>query len=412
MTPVSDVRVTQLDSGLTVATEHVPGTRSVATGVWVGVGARDEPIELSGASHFLEHLLFKGTAQRSALDISRTIDRHGGDINAFTTKEYTAYYCRLPARHARTGIELLGDVVTSPALRDADVETERQVILEEIAMDDDSPDDVAHRVFGEQVFQDHPLGLDTAGSPATVRAIKPDDVRTFFSERYSAGSMFASVAGPLEHDDMLSLVSTAFDRVCPGDGRSVRVAPGAAASGVAVADDTEQVQLVIGGRAFDRADPDREALDVVNHVLGGGLSSRLFEEIRERRGLVYSVYSSLALYSDCGVWTVSAGAQPRHADEVLSLIRVELDRLVSDGITDDELDIAIGYLTGAYELGLEDTGSRMARNAGQLCTRGEIADIADQVARWNAVDQTAVRRVIERVFTDEPIVVTVGPARP
>ena len=407
---MSDLRVTQLDSGLTVATEHVPGTRSVAAGVWVGVGARDEPTALSGASHFLEHLLFKGTAQRSAHDISRTIDRHGGDINAFTTKEYTAYYCRLPARHVSEAIDLLGDVVTSPALRDADVETERQVILEEIAMDDDSPDDVAHRVFGEQIFPDHPLGLDTAGTPDTVRAITPDDVRAFFAQRYTAGSMFVSVAGPLDHDDMLSLVSPAFVRGCPGDGRSPRHAPGAIAGNAAVADDTEQVQLVIGGRAFDRADPDREALDVVNHVLGGGLSSRLFEEIRERRGLVYSVYSSLGLYSDCGVWTVSAGAQPRHADEVLSLIRAELDRLVADGITDDELEIATGYLTGAYELGLEDTGSRMARNAGQLCTRGEITPVAEQVARWNAVDQAAVNRVIDRVFATEPIVVTVGPA--
>jgi predicted Zn-dependent peptidase len=145
-------------------------------------------------------------------------------------------------------------------------------------------------------------------------------------------------------------------------------------------------------------------------VLGGGLSSRLFEEIRERRGLVYSVYSSVGLFSDCGLWTVSAAAQPRHADEVLALIRAELDRLVADGVTDDEVDIATGYLTGSFELGLEDTGSRMARNAGQLCTRGLIGDVADQVARWNAVDKAAVDRVIERVFATEPIVVTVGPA--
>lgn len=406
---MSDVRVTQLDSGLTVATEHVPGTRSVAAGVWVGVGARDEPVELSGASHFLEHLLFKGTAERSALDISRTVDRHGGDINAFTTKEYTAYYCRLPARHASTAIELLGDVVTSPALRDADVETERQVILEEIAMDDDSPDDVAHRIFGEQVFPDHPLGLDTAGTPATVEAITADDIRAFFEQRYTAGSMFASVAGPLDHDEMVSLVSSAFVRVRSGDQRAARGAPGPVASGVAVVDDTEQVQLIIGGRAFERTDTDREALDVVNHVLGGGLSSRLFEEIRERRGLVYTVYSSLGLFSDCGLWTVSAAAQPRHADEVLTLIRAELARLAADGITDDELEIARGYLTGSFELGLEDTGSRMARNAGQLCTRGAIDEVSEQVARWHAVDQTAVNRVIERVFAAEPIVVTVGP---
>jgi predicted Zn-dependent peptidase len=406
---VSDLRVTILDSGLTVATEHVPGTRSVAAGIWVGVGARDEATEISGASHFLEHLLFKGTPTRSALDISRTIDRHGGDINAFTTKEYTAYYCRLPARHAATAIDLLGDVVTSPALRDDDVETERQVVLEEIAMDDDSPDDVAHRVFGEQIFPEHALGRDTAGSRDSVSSIAADQVRMFFDDGYRGAAMFASVAGPLEHEAMVSMVTTAFDRVRGGGGVPMRTSPDGVAGGCSIDDDTEQVQLVIGGRAFDRADPDREALDVVNHVLGGGLSSRLFEEIRERRGLVYSVYSSLALYSDCGAWTVSAGTQPQHADEVLELIGVELDRLVRDGITDDELDIAVGSLTGTFELGLEDTGSRMARNAGLLCTRGEITPVGDQVARWLAVDQAAVRRVVERVYRTEPIVVTVGP---
>ncbi|MGD9997053.1 MAG: M16 family metallopeptidase [Ilumatobacteraceae bacterium] len=406
---MSDLRVTQLDSGLTVATEHVPGTRSVAAGIWVGIGARDEPSDLGGASHFLEHLLFKGTPSRSALDISRTVDRHGGDINAFTTKEYTAYYCRLPSRHASTAIDLLGDVVTSPALRDEDVETERQVILEEIAMDDDSPDDVAHRVFGEQMFPDHPLGRDTAGSRESVTAIAADQVRTFFDEGYRAGAMYASVASPLAHDEMLAMTARAFGRVHPGGGTPPRFDPDGVAGDRTVDDDTEQVQLVLGGRAFDRADPDREALDVVNHVLGGGLSSRLFEEIRERRGLVYSVYSSLALYSDCGVWTVSAGAQPQHAEPVLALIRAELDKLVTGGITDDELDIAVGSLTGTFELGLEDTGSRMARNAGLLCTRGEIMPIAEQVARWQAVDQAAVRRVIERVYRSEPILVTVGP---
>ncbi len=186
---MTDLRITRLDSGLTVATERVPGTLSVATGVWVGVGARDEPAATSGVSHFLEHLLFKGTPRRSAIDISRTVDRCGGDINAFTTKEYTAYYCRLPARHAATAIDLLGDVVTSPSLRPSDVDTERQVILEEIAMDDDSPEDVVQRIFGEQVFPDHPLGRDTAGSPGTVEVITAEQVRDFFERHYTACSM-------------------------------------------------------------------------------------------------------------------------------------------------------------------------------------------------------------------------------
>jgi predicted Zn-dependent peptidase len=407
---VTDLRITQLDSGLTVATERVPGTLSVATGVWVAIGARDESEAMSGASHFLEHLLFKGTERRSASDISRTIDRYGGDINAFTTKEYTAYYCRLPERHAAIGIDLLGDVLSDPSLRPGDVDTERQVILEEIAMDDDSPDDVAQQRFAEQLYLEHPLGRDTAGSPETVEAISADEVRAFFERHYTAGSMVVSVAGPREHDEMVALVDASFAQVRPGDGRIARSAPSGTGTDVTVDDDTEQVHLVIGGRGLDRTDPEREALDVVNHVLGGGLSSRLFEEIREKRGLVYSVFSGLACYSDTGSWSISTSTQPRHADEVAGLVTAELRRLLTDGITDEELEIARGYLTGAYELGLEDTGSRMARNGGLLSTRGEIVPVAEQVQRWLAVDQAAVRHVIDRVFTDHPIIVTLGPA--
>ena len=286
---MSDLRITTLDNGLTVATERVPGALSVAAGVWVSVGARDEPAEISGVSHFLEHLLFKGTADRSAQDISRTIDRHGGDINAFTTKEYTAYYTRLPARHLTVATDLLGDVVSSPSLRAEDVDTERQVILEEIAMDDDLPDEVAHRVFGEQLFPHHPLGRDTAGAPETVSSITPEDVRSFFGRRYVGDSMVVSIAGPHDHDTMLEAIASAFGGIARGAAVRGRQAPPPPGTDRFVEDSSEQVQIIIGGRALARGDEAREALDVVNHVLGGGLSSRLFEEIRERRGLVYSV---------------------------------------------------------------------------------------------------------------------------
>ncbi len=409
--PRTDLRITRLDTGLTVATERVPGTLSVAAGVWVGVGARDEPQPLGGVSHFLEHLLFKGTEQRSAIDISRTVDRHGGDINAFTTKEYTAFYCRMPADRGDLALDLLGDVVTRPALRDDDVEVERQVILEEIAMDADSPDDVAGRLFGEQVFPGHPLGRDTAGSSATVAGIAAADVRSFFERHYTAGSMVVSVVGPHDHDAVVREVARSFSTVRPGDARPERLAPTSLGGDVAAEDDSEQVQLVVGGRALPRADPDREALDVVNHALGGGLSSRLFDEIRERRGLVYAVGSGLSLYSDTGAYSVNAGTLPSHADEVVELVLRELDALRRAGLSDEELDVARGYLAGSYVLGLEDTGSRMARNAGMLCTRGHVVPVAEQVARWEAVDHDAVGRVIERVFAAPPLVVTLGPKR-
>ncbi|HEY0520059.1 MAG TPA: pitrilysin family protein [Ilumatobacteraceae bacterium] len=406
---MTDLRITQLESGLTVATEHVPGALSVATGVWVGVGSRDEPPELSGVSHFLEHLLFKGTPTRSSQDISRSVDRVGGDFNAFTAKEYTAYYCRLPARHATFGVDLLGDVLIRPALREADVDSERLVILEELAMDDDSPDDVAHRMFAAQLFADHPLGRETAGDRDTVQAITATDVRRFFESHYHARSMVVTLAGPIGHDDALALVSNAFADVRGTGNTPTRTRPDAVGPSASMDDDTEQVHIVMGGRSLARGDDDREALDVVNHVFGGGLSSRLFEEIRERRGLAYSVYSGVSAYMDSGAFQMYAGTQPEHGDEVVELMREELDRLVSNGITDDELDVAVGYLTGSFELGLEDTGARMARNGGQLITTGSIRPIDEQVARWAAVDQTAVKRTIGRVFVDEPIVVTVGP---
>lgn len=392
-----------------MATERVPGTLSVATGVWVGVGSRDEPVHQAGVSHFLEHLLFKGTETRSAQDLARGIDRLGGDFNAFTGREYTAYYCRLPSRHAAFGIELLGDVLTRPLLSSADVDGERQVILEELAMDDDSPEDMAHRTFSARVFPDHPLGRDPAGDRDNVRAITADDVRTFFAQHYRAGSMVVAAAGPLAHDEMLAEIERFFGGLPEGGVRPVRSAPGPMGGGEVIHEDSEQVHIVIGGRALARNDPRREALDVVNQVFGGGLSSRLFEEIRERRGLAYSVYSGVSAYEDAGIYQMYAGSQPEHAAEVESLMTDELAKLVTGGITDDELDIARGYLTGAFELGLEDNGARMGRTGGLLITTGEVRPIDTQVRRWAAVTQAAADDVISEVLAAEPIVVRLGP---
>ena len=401
--------VVQLPSGLTVAVEPMGSTRTVAIGVWVGVGARDEPDGLAGVGHFLEHLLFKGTASRSAIDISRTVDRVGGDINAYTSKEYTAYYCRMPARYAAAGVELLGDVVTRPALRDDDVESERQVILEELAMDDDSPEDVAHRAFSQQVFSGHALGRDTAGERETVAGLPAAEVRRFFADHYRAGNTVVAVAGAVDVDEVVDAVTAAFEAMPAGDGRVTRTAPPPPGDDLAIVDDTEQVHLVMGGRAVARQDDDREALDVVNHVLGGGLSSRLFDEIRERRGLAYSVFSGTSAFADAGAWNIYAGTTPEHAVEVRALVGRELHRLVAEGITDEELDIARGYLAGAYEMGLEDSGARMSRLGGQLTLLGELRSIEDQIARWAAVTQDDVRRVIERVYAADPVTVTLGP---
>jgi predicted Zn-dependent peptidase len=402
--------VDRLDNGLTIGIEEMPWTRAVSIGVYVGVGARDESPEQSGVSHFLEHLLFKGTPGRSAQEISRAVDRVGGDINAFTSKEYTAFFCRLPARYAVEGVELLGDVLTSPSLRDDDVESERHVILEELAMDDDSPDDVIHREFARQVFDAHPLGRDTAGERSTVRSLTADAVRGFHAEHYRAGSTVVAVAGAVGTDEIRHAVDRAFGAFSAGDGAIPRTPPCTIGSDSMIDDDTEQVHLIVGGRGLRRVDPDREVLDVVDHVLGGGLSSRLFDEIRERRGLAYSVYSGTASYSDAGAWSIYAGTMPHHASTVRALIDDELTRLVADGITDEELAIAKGFLTGSYEMSLEDSGARMARIGGMLVTMGEVRSVEDQLARWEAVTHDDVRRVIARVYAaTRPLTVALGP---
>ncbi|MCU1344644.1 MAG: peptidase [Acidimicrobiia bacterium] len=396
-------------TGIRVVTEAIPGARSVCTGVWVGVGSRDEPAELAGVSHFLEHLLFKGTPQRSAQDIARSVDRVGGEMNAFTTKEYTAYYTRLPAGHLEAGVELLGDVLSKPSLADADVESERQVILEELAMDEDTPDDRVHTLLGELLFSKHPLGRETAGERSTVAAITADDVREFFGRWYRPANLVVAAAGDIDHADVMAHVERSFG------GGDVGVAPEREAPTAAVRDVAvmrragEQAHLAIGYRAFDRRHPDRDALEVLNHVVGGGMSSRLIDEIRERRGLAYSVWSSPVSYADAGAFTLYVGTSPDHLAEVVQLVDHELTRLLSDGITDDELEVAVGYLGGSYLLAMEDASSRMGRLGGQLTVLGEILDVDEQLARYRAITRADVQRVAETVLSSQRAVAVVGP---
>ena len=291
----------------------------------------------------------------------------------------------MPAEHLPLVIELLGDVLTAPALREGDVDNERQVILEELAMDDDLPEDVAHSLLAEALFPDHPLGRETAGTAESVEAITPDDVREFFGRWYRPSAMVVAVAGAVDHDDVVAEVEQRFP-AAESAPSPARVAPHADPHPIVVdRRRSEQAQVALGFRGLARLDADREALDVTNHILGGGLSSRLFEEIREQRGLAYAVGSGTSSYADAGALTIAAGTGPGQVPEVLRLIDVELDKLRAGGITPEELDVAVGYLTGAYVMGLEDTGSRMARLGALLTTTGAVRPVAEQVERWRAV---------------------------
>jgi len=401
-------RVVVLENGLTVAVDPMETTRSVSVGVWVGVGSRDEPEPIAGVSHFLEHLLFKGTEQRSASDISRSVDRVGGDINAYTARENTTFYCRMPARHVTDALNLLGDVISVPSLRASDVESERKVILEELAMDDESPDDVAHRVFAQQLFARHALGRDPGGTRNSVSDTSVDDIRRFHAEHYVADRMVVSIAGAVDPEEVIADAAAAFSNVPLGASKLVRTAPTTSDSNCSIEDDTEQTHLVIGGRGLPRMHPQRESLDVVNHVLGGGLSSRLFDEIRERRGLAYTVFSGLSTFSDAGAWSVYAGTNPESAAEVEDLIGGIIDDLAKHGPTEDEMDTAVGYLVGAFEMSLEDSGARMARLGGMLSATSQIRSIDEQISRWRQVAQCDVAEVAAAILGGERLTVSVG----
>jgi predicted Zn-dependent peptidase len=407
---VGSHRLEVLDNGLTVAVEPVPEARSVAVGVWVGVGSRDEPAALAGVGHFVEHALFKGTATRSARDLAALVERVGGDLDAFTAKECTAYSCRLPATHAALGFEVLGDLIVRPALRNADVDSERQVILEELAMAEDSPEDLVHRHLTEMVFPDHALGRETAGSAETVARLSAADLRAWMEERYRPEAMVVAVAGAVDLDEVLRQAEATFGGLEPGAGRPVRSVPPPMASAERhVDDETEQAHLAIGVRGRPREHPDREVVDVLAHVLGGGPASRLFDAVRERRGLAYNVYATASAFQDTGVLTVYAGTSAEQLGTVRELVEAELADVALRGVTPDELRVATGYLCGSYELGLETTGARMARLGAQLATTGRVRDVDDQLGRWASVGVDDVARVAAELLSGPRAVAVVGP---
>lgn len=409
--PEPGVELSTTASGVRVVSERMPEARSVSVGVWVGVGSRDEPAELAGASHFLEHLLFKGTADRSARQIAMAVEARGGEMNAFTTRESTAYYLRLPAGEIEFGLELLADVVASPALRSHEVDAEREVILEELAMAEDTPDDLVSIRLFDRVFADHPLGRETLGSEDSLERLAAEEIAAFHAEWYRPANLVVAVAGDCTHEQ----VSTVLDRtalgglLAEGGDRPLREGPEPIGAVLSVEHrPLEQVQLALGWRGLHLDDDARYALALGNHALGGGMSSRLFQEIREARGLAYSVYSSHSMYSDAGIATICAGTSPNRVDEVLRVIDGVLDEVLADGITPDELATAKGYVEGATLLGLEDSGSRMSRIGGSLLVRGRVVPVDEQLDRVRAVTIDDANRALRRVFGGPRVLSAVG----
>ena len=408
------VRRTTLPGGLRIITEQVPGVRSVAFGGWVNVGSREESGSMMGAAHYLEHLLFKGTSTRSAMDISASIEAVGGDLNAFTTKEYTCYYARVLDTELPLAIDVVCDVVTDALLRKEDVESERGVILEEIAMHDDEPADLVHEEFASAMFGDTPLGRPVLGTIETISGISRTSINSFYRRKYRPESMVIAAAGNLDHATVVRQVRAAFAHVLD-DAVEVRAAravrrPRPHSAAVKVTNrQTEQANLIIGMPSINRSDQRRYALSVMATAFGGGMSSRLFQEVREKRGLAYSVYAYAQGFADDGMFGVYVGCQPGKVDTVLDVCLTEMERLAIDGLTDEEISRGKGQVRGATVLGQEDTGARMTRIAKSELHGERLLSIDELLQRVERVTSEDIQAIAQTVLTKPATLAVIGP---
>jgi predicted Zn-dependent peptidase len=400
---------TTLDEGLTVVTERMPDVRSVSLGYWVGTGSVDEDPGVAGASHFLEHLLFKGTETRSARSIAEAIDAVGGDMNAFTTKEYTTFYVRLLAADIEMGLDLMSDIIWSPAFRPDEFESERQVILEEILMHADEPSDVVHDELARALFPSHPLGREVLGEESTISAMSVDQVAAFHGEHYKPANVVVAAAGLVDHERIVEGAERRLEGRRGGK-RPKREAPEAPSGGTALLKRrTEQAHLAVASPGPDRDDDDRHAMTIVEHVLGGGMSSRLFQSIREERGLAYSVYSYRLGFRGRGALAVYAGTSPANTNEVLDLVHGEYERVAREGITAAELDAARGHVRGAMALGLEDSGARMSRIGHSQLIHGRVLTLDEVEERLASLTLDHVNEVATKWLSGPRTVACVGP---
>ncbi|MCU0301830.1 MAG: insulinase family protein [Candidatus Nanopelagicales bacterium] len=406
-----------LPGGLRVITEQLPGVRSAAFGIWVGVGSRDESHAQMGSAHYLEHLLFKGTRRREALEISSLIDEVGGEMNAFTSKEHTCFYARVLDRDLPLAIDVISDIVTAALLRPEDVDAERGVILEEIAMRDDDPSDLVHDEFMEGMFGPTDLGRSILGTQQTIEGIPAQAIASFYAERYRPEAMVVAAAGALEHDEVVRLVDAAFRAsgwladpgVRPRPARNGGLAPPTSGGLRLVPRPTEQAHLVLGVPGVPRADARRYTLNILSTALGGGMSSRLFQEIRERRGLAYSVYAFSSGFSDAGVFGAYAGCLPSKVDQVLELAVGALDDVARHGLTAEELARGKGQAKGSIVLGLEDSGSRMSRIGNADLVLGELPSIDEVIARIDAITMDDIVREAAALLSAPRALTVIGP---
>jgi predicted Zn-dependent peptidase len=397
-----------------VVTEQLPGLRSAAVGMWVAVGSRDESAAIAGAAHYLEHLLFKGTAQRSAATIAEEIDAVGGELNAFTTKEHTCYHAHVLDRDLDLAIDLICDVLGEALLDPSDVELERGVVLDELAMRDDDPEESLHDEFCAALFGSHPLGRPVLGTAESVTTLSRDALHRFYRTRYTPERMVLAAAGNVSHDAVLAAVTRSFGSHLNGDALPMPPRGGRAEvtdrRGLVFSSEaSEQAHLMLGVRALHRHDERRYALGVLNAALGGGMSSRLFQQVREQRGLAYSVYSTVDTYADIGSLSIYAGCSPARLGEVAVVIGNVLAELARGGLSDSELARAKGQVRGGLVLGLEDAPSWMSRIGAAELDHGAHRSVEDELELIDAVSVQEVGALARELLRQPITAAVVGP---
>jgi predicted Zn-dependent peptidase len=406
------VRRTVLPSGVRVLTESVPAAHSTSIGYWVGVGSRDERAGQFGSTHFLEHLLFKGTADRSALDIAVAFDSVGGEHNAATAKEYTCYYARVRDVDVPMAVSVIGDMVTRSTIDAEAFDIERGVILEELAMAADDPADVAGETFFAATFANHALGRPIGGTPDTIRSASREDVVAYYREHYEPNRIVVTAAGAVDHDRFCDLVEAIFrdaKDATPVERRLAEASVSARKPSVElIARPTEQVSIVRGSQGLDLRDERRPVLSILNSVLGGGMSSRLFQEVRERRGMAYAVSSFAPAYLDNGAFAIYAGCSPENVGGLLRVVDDVILGVVEDGITADELSRAKGQIEGALTLSLEDTDARMTRLGRSELGTGEFTDLSTALERVDRVTTDDVLALARDLLTRPIVTAIVG----
>ncbi|CAN2207840.1 PqqL Predicted Zn-dependent peptidases [Candidatus Nanopelagicaceae bacterium] len=403
-------------SGLRIVTEEVPSVRSAAVGIWVNVGSRDEAPATAGASHFLEHLLFKGTTSRTALEISSSIESVGGEMNAFTSKEYTCFYARVIDTDLPMAIDVVSDLITSSIITALDVDAERKVVLEEIAMRDDDPSDLVHDLFSDTYYGNTPIGRPILGTIDSIKGMSRNTVFNYYKKKYLPQDLVVAVAGNIKHKRVVAMVEEALSRdnfldvlAAPVVRPNIPVKNTKQQSVGLMYKKSEQAHMFYGMEGVARADDRRFSMGVLSAALGGGMSSRLFQEIREKRGLAYSVYAYAQQFAGSGVLGFYAGCNPTKAIEVVEIIRSVLSDVADNGMTHEEIERAKGAVRGSLVLSQEDTGSRMSRIGKNEIVYGQVMDFDDILKAISRVSAEDIREIASEFLVKTPTLALVGP---